>query len=261
MERLKKRLLAFKAYDPAYISVTYGAGGSTRGNTAELSSYIQDELAVTAMSHLTCVGHPRSELRGVIRHFKELGVANIMALRGDPPRDETEFCPPEDGLSHATDLISMIQEEDDFCVGCAGYPEGHIEAASLESDIDYVKAKIDAGASFIVTQFFLDNVYFYRYRDLLYRKGIDVPLLAGILPITNYEKQLSRFAFMCGCTIPARVMKGLYGKSEEDQAKYGLEHAAFQISDLMKHEPDGIHLYALNKQSAVETLAPLVGKG
>lgn len=254
---LKERLRTFQSYAPEFISVTYGAGGSSQVNTLQLADYVQTALGVTAMAHLTCVGHTRDELREVIQRIRDLGIRNIMALRGDPPQGQPEFAAVEGGFRHACELIAMIAEEGDFCIGCAGYPEGHVEAESLEVDMEHLKEKVDAGAQFIVTQFFLDNVYFLRYRDMVRRMGIEVPVIPGILPISNYS-QITRFSIMCGCTLPARVMRGLHGKSDEDQEKFGLDHAAAQVEELLREGVDGIHLYALNKHRAVQTLAPLV---
>lgn len=254
---LKEKLKAYKEYSPEYISVTYGAGGSSRVNTLELASYIQNELEVTTMAHLTCVGHSRNELRQIMADFEGAGILNIMALRGDPPKGEEKFVPSKDGFRYASNLIQMISEEGKACIGCAGYPEGHVECTSLERDVEHLKIKLDAGAEFIVTQFFLDNVYFLRYRDLLRKKGIENPLIPGILPISNYS-QISKFSLMCGCTIPAKVMRGLHGRSDLDQEKFGLDHARNQVVELIEEGVDGIHLYALNKRRTVEMLAPLV---
>jgi methylenetetrahydrofolate reductase (NADPH) len=254
---LKERLEKFRFYSPEFISVTYGAGGSSQTNTLKLAEYVENSLGVTAMAHLTCVGHSSEELRQIVRHIKELRIRNIMALRGDPPQGQSEFEAANQGFRYASELIRMISKEGDFCIGCAGYPEGHVEADSIESDVEHLKEKLDAGAQFIVTQFFLDNVYFLRYRDLLRRQGIQVPVIPGILPISNYS-QITRFSIMCGCTLPARVMRGLHGRSDEDQEKFGLDHAAAQVEELLSEGVDGIHLYALNKHRAVQALAPLV---
>lgn len=259
MENLKTRMRESMAFYPAYISVTYGAGGSTRQNTLDICQFIQNDLDCTAMAHLTCVGQSRAEILETVRAFKTAGIQNIMALRGDPPQGETAFKPHPEGLAHASDLIALIAEEGGFSIGCAAYCEGHIEASSIDTDIDYLKKKIDAGAEFIVTQFFLDNSYFLRFRDKLHRNGIDVPLIAGILPITNYS-QITRFSLICGCTIPAPIMRGLYGKSDEDQEAFGLDYAAAQVEELLLEQVDGIHIYALNKRRAVRTLAPIVRK-
>jgi len=257
VEGLKDRLKKFKEFNPDFVSITYGAGGNTQSGTLEFGSFVQNELGLTSMSHLTCATQTKEELDAYLDSLKQNNIENIMALRGDPPKGSDQFIAPKGGFGYASDLIDHIPRRGGFTLGCAGYPESHIESQSLDRDIDFLKLKIDKGASFVVTQFFLDNVYFYRFRDKCAKQDIKVPILAGVLPISN-TNQISRFAFMCGCTIPARVMKGLHDKSDEDQEAFGLEHAAYQVEDLLKEGVDGIHLYCLNKKSAVDRLAPLV---
>jgi len=256
-ENLKTRLNQFKTFSPDFMSVTYGAGGSTRSGTLELSTYVQKQLSVPAMAHLTCVNHSKSDISAVADEIKSAGISNIMALRGDPPAGEKTYPKTENGFNFSSELISFLKSKGGLSIGAACYPEGHVEAATFEKDLDAVKAKIDAGADFLVTQFFLDNQYFFRFRDILASKQISIPLLPGILPISNYA-QITKFSIPCGCTIPARVMKGLNGRSDEDQEKFGLDHAASQIEELLNSNVDGVHLYALNKQHAVERLAPIV---
>lgn len=254
---LKKKLLGYKAYSPDFISVTYGAGGSTGRSTLDLVTYIQNDLSITSMAHLTCVGHSREELKKIFDHLEKKGIKNILALRGDPPKGEKSFKSVPNGFRYSHEIIEMLSRGYKFSIGCAAYPEGHIEAKSFEDDLNYLKKKVESGASFLITQFFLDNAYFFRFKDLIEKKGIKTRLIAGILPISNYS-QLTRFSLMCGVTIPARVMKGLNGKTDEDQEKFGFEHAARQIDELLQSGVDGIHLYALNKKSTVEILAPVV---
>ena len=257
LETLRERIRDYAPYKPDYVSVTYGAGGSTRRDTADLCRFIQEEARITAMAHLTCAGQGRDEIREFLERLKTAGIRNVIGLRGDPPQGETTFKPAPGGFAHADDLIRFLSEGYDFGLACAGYPEGHVEAPSLEQDVDFLKRKLDAGAEFVVTQFFLDNTYFLKFRDLLFKKGIRAPIVAGILPISNYS-QISRFSMMCGCTIPAKVMRGLHGRSDADQEKFGLDHAVEQVEGLLRHDVDGIHIYALNKRQAVEALAPLV---
>ncbi|MCC7442449.1 MAG: methylenetetrahydrofolate reductase [Bdellovibrionales bacterium] len=254
---LKERLEEYRAFRPDFISVTYGAGGGNRESTGALLSHIQGGLGVPAMAHLTCAGHTRSELSDALARIRASGVLNVIALRGDPPKAGGPFAVSEGGLAHASDLLALATRETDLSLACAGYPEGHVEAASEERDLDFLKLKIDQGARFVVTQFFLENTYFFRFRERLRRKGIQVPVVAGILPISNYS-QITRFSILCGCTIPAKVMRGLHGRSDADQEKFGLDHAARQVEELLDHGVDGVHLYALNRREAVERLAPLV---
>lgn len=257
IEALKTRLFTFARYRPDFISVTYGALGLARGGTTDLAHFVQAEIKTPAMAHLTCGMHSSEEIGAILNENHAQGIQNLMALRGDPPADpsrENSFPGP---LAHASDLIRIAAERGGFCIGCAAYPEGHVEAPSLDQDIEHLKQKLDLGAAFMVSQFFLDNDFFFRFRDKLLKKGISSPLFAGILPISNYT-QITRFSIMCGCTIPARVMKGLHGKSDTDQESFGLDHAARQIEGLLREGVQGIHLYALNKQRAVERLAPLL---
>lgn len=257
LSNLQIKLFSYRQYAPDFISITYGAGGSTRSGTFGLAQFIQNELSIPAVSHLTCVNHTETELQAILDEVQSLGIKNIMALRGDPPQGQSAFQAVPGGYSFAKELVKLVSARDGFTVGCAGYPEGHIEATTREQDIDFLKSKVDAGAQFIVSQFFLHNYFFLRFRDELYKKGVRVPLVAGILPISNFN-QISKFSLMCGCTIPARVMKGLYSRSDQDQEKFGLDHAANQIQELIREGVDGVHLYALNKHATVETLAPLL---
>ena len=260
LENLKKKLDLYKQFDPDFISVTYGAGGHARRDTIEISDYIQNTLGVTVMSHLASIGHTPEELKDLVNQVKEKNIYNIMAIRGDIPEDKQSPDKSNIPIIYGNELIQLIRNMEggqEISIGCAGYPEGHIESTSRQMDMDNIKRKIDAGADFIVTQFFLQNVFFGRFRDLLIKHGIDIPVLAGILPISNYS-QITRFSLMCGCTIPAKVMRGLHGKSDHDQELFGLEHAANQVEDLLKEGVDGIHIFALNKKSAVEKLAPIV---
>lgn len=259
---LKQRVLTYQRFRPDFLSVTHGAGGTFEGDlasaTRELALYVQEKIGVPAMAHLTCRNFTRDQVRRVLAEFQRSGIHNLMALRGDPPKGSQSA--PVGELKNATDLIRLAAQDFKFSVGCAGYPEGHLEATSPDKDWDYLRLKLELGAQFIVTQFFLDNTHFFRFRDQLVKRRIRAPLLAGILPISNYS-QVTKFALMCGCTIPARVMKGLYGRSDADQERFGLDHAAEQIGELIREGVDGIHLYALNKDATVERLGPIVRAG
>lgn len=263
LQNLHKKIIEYTEYSPDFISVTCGAGGGVQQQQATLSlaHHVQNNIEVTCMAHVTCTTFNRNNLNLVLQDLKKSNIQNMMCLRGDPPGGISGFKSLPDGFSHANEMISTVSKlhGDDFFIACAGYPEGHVEAPSRESDIDLMKSKIEAGAKVIVTQFFLDNYFFLRFRDELHRRGINVPIIAGILPISNYN-QVTRFSIMCGCTIPARVMKGLYNKTDDDQEKFGLDYAAKQVDDLLQHGVDGIHIFALNKKNAVEMLAPIVNK-
>ncbi len=256
---LKERLHTFKTYHPDFISVTYGAGGGTRHNTHEMASYIKNELKVEAMAHLTCVSHTQAEIDSVLDDLAAADVNNIMALRGDPPQGETEFQKPEGGFGYAGELIEAIVKRGDFGIGGAGYPESHPEAENAQKDREYLVTKIEAGAQFIVTQFFLKNEFFLKWRDQLRAMGVTIPLVPGILPAQSME-QITRFAKTCGCHVPNDLLADLQRFQDDPNGmrQVGLAFAQKQIEGLLKEGIDGIHLYALNRLENVQHLGPII---
>ncbi len=260
-EKLKQRLVEFKKYNPDFISVTYGAGGGTRHNTHAMASYIKNELGLEAMAHLTCVSHTQTEIHSVLDDLKQANIENIMALRGDPPKGETEFKKPKDGFAYASELITALVTRGGFGIGGAGYPEVHPEAESSEKDYEHFLIKVNAGVDFIITQFFLDNEFFYKWRDKVKKMGVTVPLAAGVMPALSAE-QITRFAGTCGCYVPDVLLNELK-RYEDDPAamrQVGIDFARKQIEGLLQEGVDGIHLYALNRLPAVRQLAPLIKK-
>ncbi len=244
---------------PEFVSVTYGAGGSTRAKTVDLVERIQSELSIEAMAHLTCVGHSKEELRGILESLWKTGIRHVLALRGDPPQGDTNFKPHPDGFSHATELIRFIKENFSFTVGCAYYPEKHIESKNLEEDLNFLKMKQDCGADFAVGQFFFDNAKFYSFREKAAALGVTFPLLAGILPVLDLA-QLPRFRDLSGCTIPDKLVEFL-GQGTDVQQR-GVDFASTQCEDLLKNGVSGVHLYCLNKhQSVVRITENLRGLG
>lgn len=229
---------------PDFVSVTYGAGGSTREKTVELVRRIEKELGIEAVAHLTCVGHSRNEIAAILAGLKANGVHGLMALRGDAPKGATQFEPHPEGFAHATDLISFANLDPDVCIGCAYYPEKHAEAESLDSDIAYLKMKQDAGADFAASQIFFDNGAYFRYRDMAQEKGISLPLLAGILPVTS-RSQVERTASMCGTSIP-RDLEEIIRLPDEEIRDAGIEYAVKQSIELLANGVAGIHLYTFN---------------
>lgn len=242
-------------YEPAYVSVTYGAGGSTRDLTVSLVGRIQKELGLDAMAHLTCVGATRDELSQVLEALHERGIENVLPLRGDPPRGETKFVPVEGGFSYASELVAFIRERYDFCLGGAAYPEKHPEALSLESDLDALRVKVDAGVDFLVTQLFFDPACYFDFVKRARAAGITVPIVAGVMPITNVA-QIKRFSQMCGATIPERLLARLepHEADREKIVEIGIEYATEQCRVLLDGGVPGIHFYTLNRSTATRRI-------
>jgi methylenetetrahydrofolate reductase (NADPH) len=241
---------------PDFVSVTYGAGGSTRERTVELVTYIQDSLGITSMAHLTCVGSSREELSGILDRVEAAGVSNVIALRGDPPVGEEAFRPHPDGLSYATQLVELIRSQGrPLCVAAACYPEKHLEAASFDEDLAHLREKVDAGVDFLITQLFFDNAVYFDFVARARAAGIAVPIVAGIMPITNLA-QIERFTQRCGATIPADLHRRLEPWREDPDTveALGVEHAARQCRDLVAAGVPGIHFYTLNRSRATRDI-------
>ncbi len=257
VEALRQTALALKRVVPDFVSVTYGAGGSTRERTAQVSKLLREEIGFTVMPHLTCVGHNREELNGVADQLYANGYRNIMTLRGDPPKGESSFVPYKDGLRYGSDLVALLKARHaDFCLGVGGYPEKHPEAVSSSTDLDALKTKVDAGAAFITTQLFFDNDVYYRFVDQCRSRGITVPIVPGIMPVLSL-KQIRRFTEMCGATLPEKLIKRLEaaGETPEIVETIGTEWALTQIRDLLARGAPGYHLYIMNRAKSALTLA------
>lgn len=250
-QNLFQAIVALKPLQPSYVSVTYGAGGSGRQKTVDLVCRIQNEQSIRAMAHLTCVGHTSDELGSILDELWAKGVNNVLALRGDPQAGQTIFTPAEGGFAYADQLVKFARGRHDYCLGVAGYPEGHPQCLNRTRDLEHLKRKVDAGANFITTQLFFDNADFYRFRDEARSMGIKVPIVAGIMPITNVA-QIKRFTSTCGAKIPHRLLTKLES-FESDPAKaaeLGLQFAINQCRDLLFNDVDGLHFYTLNKSDA-----------
>jgi methylenetetrahydrofolate reductase (NADPH) len=263
---LVRSLERLAALEPDFVSVTYGAGGSTRTRTLDVVRRIRSDFGMEAVAHLTCVGSTRDELAEVIDSLAEAGVRNILALRGDPPRGETAFVPTDGGFSYANELIAFVRDRGPFCIGAACYPEIHPEAETAERDLGFLKAKVDAGADYLVSQLFFDNASFWRFHDRARELGIDVPILAGIMPVTNVG-QIERFTKMCGATIPNALHERLRDADGDPQEVFwtGVSYAARQCAELLSppsrglFEPvrrgiAGVHFYTLNKSPATRAI-------
>ena len=240
---------------PSYVSVTYGAGGSTRRRTVELVKMIKNEIGIEAMAHLTCVGATREEIGGVLDELQAAGIENVLALRGDPPKGQTTFEAIDGGFRYASELAEFIRGQYPFCIGGACYPEKHPEAATFELDLEHLKQKVRNGAQFLVSQLFFDNADFFRFRDRAIAEGIHVPIIAGIMPILN-GPQIKRFTTMCGSTIPEALMDRIEcaGDNPEEVRKIGVEHAGQQCRDLLENGVAGIHFYTLNRSTATREI-------
>ena len=238
---------------PTFVSVTYGAGGSTRDRTRNVVKRIHEETELTVMAHLTCIAHTKEELIEILQDYKNIGIENILALRGDVPRDKPDWRPPEGACKYAKELVSLIRENfgDYFSVGVASYPEGHPESPNLEWEVKYFKEKVEAGADFSITQMFFINDYYYEFVELCQKAGINIPIIPGIMPITNF-KQIKKFAALCGATIPQSLIEKMEKVEDkpEEVKKIGVEFAINQCLDLIEHGAPGLHFYTLNKSDA-----------
>ena len=252
---LRNTLGVLKDDEPNFVSVTYGAGGTTRSTTVEITKTIKRDHGIEAMAHLSCVGEPRERLLEILEEIQASGIQNVLALRGDPPRGEKEWKPHPGGLSYSVDLIRLIKDNFDFCVGAAGFPEVHLDAPDRASDLQYAKAKVDAGAEFLITQLFFDNEAYFEYVEDARGVGIETPIVPGIMPITNYG-QIHRFTDMCGATIPEDLERQLNGRADDPEAvaELGVAYATLQCSDLLARGAPGIHFYTLNRSPATRAI-------
>ena len=243
------------AYCPDFISVTYGAGGSTRQFTEEITVSAKQSAGVEVMAHLTCAGQTVQELDDVLQRLDDAGIENVIALRGDPPRGEQQFTVTEGGFSHASDLVTHIRANYGFGIAAACYPEGHTEAESLERDLQYAKLKVDNGADFLITQLFFDNDDYFAFADRANAAGIDAPVIPGILPVLS-APQIRRFTALCGSKIPPGLNADLDRLGEDDEAvrELGVEYAARQVEELWAAGVPGVHFYVLNRSYSVSKI-------
>ncbi|MDI9369843.1 MAG: methylenetetrahydrofolate reductase [NAD(P)H] [Synergistaceae bacterium] len=245
IETVYSTIADLKPLSPEFISVTYGAGGSSRDRTVEIASAVRNRWGLVSLAHLTCMGSSPAEVEGVLEELEQEGVRNILAMRGDPR--------PEGGENHfpyAADLIRHIRRGhfSDFSIGAASYPEGHPECPSFEKDLVHLKEKVDAGVDFLVTQLFFDNEIFFRFMERVRAIGIEIPVLAGVMPVLN-SRQIGRIVSLCGASIPprfARIMSR-YEHNPEALAEAGIAYATEQIIDLLSWGADGVHLYTMNR--------------
>lgn len=248
---LYRAIAELKQLGPGFVSVTWGAGGSTRRRTAELVIQIQRELGLTAMAHMTCVGSPAEELAEALEGLVGAGIENVMALRGDPPRDQPDFRAPPGGFGHADELMAFIRARWPLCIGGACYPETHPEAESPEADLAHLKRKVDAGASFLVTQLFFEPEHYFRFVARARAAGIDVPIVPGIMPVISVHNA-RRMANLCRAEIPAALEEQLETAGDDEAAtlELGVSWATDQCHALLAGGAPGLHFYTLNRSPA-----------
>lgn len=253
--QLFKTIGDLKPLNPAFVSVTCGAGGGTRDRTVDLVRRIKHQHGIEAMAHLTCTGSDRSEIDRTLEEMDKAGIENVLALRGDPPKGETTFHPQAKGFSHASDLVAYIRQRYNFSLVGAGYPEGHVECRDLEKDLTYLKVKVDAGLDFVITQLFFDNQCYFAFLERARAIGIQVPIVPGIMPITNVG-QVKRFTEMCGASIPANLLTELESVQDNPESvmRLGIRHATAQCRELLLAGTPGIHFYTLNKSPATRAI-------
>jgi methylenetetrahydrofolate reductase (NADPH) len=265
---LRATLEDLRALGPDFVSVTYGAGGSTRNKTVELTKWIKQELGIEAMAHLSCVGTTREELLGILDGIQASGIENVLALRGDPPRGETEWKPHPGGLHYSTELAALIAGAYPFSVGAACFPEVHPEAPDMAHDLRFLKEKVSSGATFLITQLFFDNELYFRFVEEARAAGIDAPIVPGIMPITDV-KQIKTITGMCGASIPDGLLAQLERRGSDPDAvlQLGVAYSTLQSAELLARGAPGIHFYTLNRSpatrailSALKLLRPWAGR-
>ena len=253
-ESLLRTIEELKALDPSFVSVTYGAMGSNRGQVIELVQKIKNDLGVEAMAHLSCTGHTSEELGGVLDQLAGVGIENVLALRGDPPKGE-DFKAVAGGFAFASDLAAMIRARGEFCIGGAAYPEVHPDAPDAETDLANLEKKVEAGADFLITQLFFSNPDYFAFVERARAKRISVPIVPGIMPITDVA-QTKRFTAMCGAKIPSDLMAALEAADGDPERvlTVGVEHAVQQCRELLDRGAPGVHFYTLNRSPATRRI-------
>jgi methylenetetrahydrofolate reductase (NADPH) len=255
--QLEQTIADLRELHPSFVSVTYGAAGSTRERTIEIVTRVKRETGIEAMAHLTCVGSTRQDLGAVLDRIVDAGIENVLALRGDPPKGQTEFQAAEGGFRYATELVSFIRERHNstLCLGGACYPEKHPECGNPAVDLMNLKQKIDAGLDFVITQLFFDNRHYFEFVERARRIGIHAPIIAGLMPITN-ASQIERFMVSCGATIPFDLAEELDRRRNDPRAvmELGIAHATAQSIELLERGAPGIHFYTLNRSTATREI-------
>jgi len=248
-----------KGLKPSFVSVTYGAMGTTRANTIRIVEKIKAEVGIESAAHLTCIAQTRSDIEAILRELHEKGVENIVALRGDPPKGASEFKPHPKGFRYASELVRFIRRHSDFgsafSIAVAGYPEGHVECRDKTKDLTHLKKKVDEGADAVITQLFFNNRDYFDFVDRCGKAGVNVPVVPGIMPVTH-GPQIERFATMCGAAIPNAIHEAIrkFGDDQPSVEAFGIEYATKQCRELLQNGVPGIHFYTLNKSHATERI-------
>jgi methylenetetrahydrofolate reductase (NADH) len=253
---LDKALVLLKAAEPDYVSVTFGAGGSTREGSFQLVDKLKNQNGFEVVAYVASVGLAPGDLIESLDRFKELGMETIFAIRGDAPTWDESYKPHPEALSYASELVSFIKERHDFCVGAAGYPEGHLEAESKDKDLEYLKLKQDKGAEYIVAQYFYDNQYYFDFVDRARAAGVTVPIVPGVMPVYTV-KLMENLARLCGATITDPIREGLAKLDPEEKGavgRFGIDFATEQCRGLLKHGVPGLHFYTMNRGKGVSTI-------
>ena len=255
LANLRETLAVLSNDAPDFVSVTYGALGATRDTTIDIVKWIKQDLGIEAMAHFTCVGATKEQLRATLDEIEAAGVDNVLALRGDPPAGQEEWVQTDGGLLYSTELIELLSEHYSFAVGAAAFPEVHPQAASTESDIEFLKAKQDAGASFLITQLFYDNEFYFDFVARAREAGVTVPIVPGIMPVTNL-RNIRRITELCKSEIPEAFERQLGAREDDPQAlqDLGVAYATLQCLDLLSRGAPGIHFYTLNRSPATRAI-------
>jgi methylenetetrahydrofolate reductase (NADPH) len=254
-QNLFEAIAQLKVLSPSFVSVTYGAMGTTQNNTVKIVDYIKNKIGLETAAHLTCIGHSRGEILKLLSEFRAKNIENIVALRGDLPKDVQDYQMPADGFRYASDLVLFIREQGElgqsFALAVGGYPEGHPECRDKAKDLDHLKIKVDAGADVIVTQLFFMNSIYLDFVERARKKGIGIPIVPGIMPVTH-GPQIRRFAGMCGASIPREIQAAIerYGDEQPSVEAFGIDYAARQCEELLRQGVPGLHFYTLNKSRA-----------
>jgi methylenetetrahydrofolate reductase (NADPH) len=254
-QNLYRALGELKPLEPSFVSVTYGAGGSSREKTIEIVKRIKDDFGLEAMAHFTCVGATAAELRGTLDEMQRAGIENVLALRGDPPEGQEAWTKTDGGLEYSHELVGLIGSDYPFAIGAACFPETHIHAESAEADLRYLAEKVHAGVDFLITQMFFDNNFYFDFVARARRAGIEVPIIPGVMPITRVG-QVERMASMCGSAIPQGLSAELHAREDDAEAvlDFGVAYATLQCAELLAAGAPGIHFYTLNRSPATRAI-------